>query len=112
VVGTVLAGTVAGVTDFGYNGVERWIAAGVPVAINIEFGKGELTGAPMPSNDGHVLVIRDFDRKSNPSPTIRPPRPTRARRSASSTTEPSWRKPGWARNHPPPGCRGGGPAVD
>lgn len=47
-------------------GVERWIAAGVPVAINIEFGPGGLTGAPMPSSDGHVIVIRGFDRRGNP----------------------------------------------
>lgn len=47
-------------------GVERWIAAGVPVAINIEFGTGELDGAPMPSSDGHIIVIRGFDRKGDP----------------------------------------------
>lgn len=47
-------------------GVERWIAAGVPVAINIEFGKGGLTGAPVQSTDGHVIVIRGFDRNGNP----------------------------------------------
>jgi len=86
--------TAAGVTDYAYGGtgnwafntayaaalgldayvtrfgsladVERWIAAGVPVAINIEFGPGQLTGAPMPSTDGHVIVIRGFDRKGDP----------------------------------------------
>ncbi len=86
--------TAAGVTDFGYNGtgnwifntayaaglgldsyvtrytsfagIERWIAAGIPVAINIEFGEGELSGAPMPSTDGHIIVIRGFDRRGNP----------------------------------------------
>lgn len=47
-------------------GIERWIAAGVPVAINIEFGPGELDGAPMPQSDGHIIVIRGFDRRGNP----------------------------------------------
>ncbi len=86
--------TASGVTDFGYDGtgnwtfntayaaslgfdsyvtryeslagVERWIAAGVPVAVNIEFSEGQLTGAPMPSTDGHIIVIRGFDRNGNP----------------------------------------------
>ncbi len=47
-------------------GVERWIAAGVPVAISIEFGPGELAGAAVPSTDGHIIVIRGFDQKGNP----------------------------------------------
>jgi len=46
--------------------LEWWIAAGVPVAINIEFERGELDGAPMPSSDGHIIVIRGFDRQGNP----------------------------------------------
>lgn len=47
-------------------GVEQWIVAGVPVAINIEFEEGELDGAPMPSSDGHIIVVRGFDRRGNP----------------------------------------------
>jgi hypothetical protein len=47
-------------------GVEQCIAAGVPVAINIEFDEGELRGAPMPSSDGHIIVIRGLDRRGNP----------------------------------------------
>jgi hypothetical protein len=41
--------------------VEAWIAAGVPVVISLAWGPGELTGAPIPSSDGHLLVIRGFD---------------------------------------------------
>jgi len=86
--------TAAGVTDYAYGGagnwtfntayaaslgfdayvtrfgsladVERWIEAGVPVAINIAFEQGELDGAPMPSSDGHVIVIRGFSRAGDP----------------------------------------------
>jgi len=46
--------------------LEWWIAAGVPVAINIEFERGELDRAPMPSSDGHIIVIRGFDRRGDP----------------------------------------------
>ncbi len=46
--------------------LEWWIAAGVPVAVNIEFEEGGLDGAPMPSSDGHIIVIRGFDRRGNP----------------------------------------------
>ncbi len=49
-----------------FDAIEPWIAAGIPVIINIEFGTGQLAGAPMPSTDGHIIVIRGFDRKGNP----------------------------------------------
>lgn len=41
--------------------VERWIAAGVPVVISLAWDAGELAGAPIPSSDGHLIVIRGFD---------------------------------------------------
>jgi hypothetical protein len=40
--------------------VERLIAAGIPVSISIAFGKGELTGAPVASSDGHLIVVKGF----------------------------------------------------
>jgi hypothetical protein len=40
--------------------LERLIAAQIPVAISIAFGKGELTGAPIGSSGGHLLVVRGF----------------------------------------------------
>jgi hypothetical protein len=39
---------------------ERFVAAGIPVVASIEFGKGELAGAPISSTDGHLLVIVGF----------------------------------------------------
>ena len=39
---------------------ERFIAAGIPLVISIAFGPGELTGAPISSTDGHLLVIVGF----------------------------------------------------
>lgn len=45
---------------------ERWVAAGVPVVASIAWGKGDLTGAPIPSSSGHLLVIVGFDPAGNP----------------------------------------------
>lgn len=44
---------------------ERWTAAGVPVIASIAYKQGELTGSPIPSSNGHLLVIRGFDAAGN-----------------------------------------------
>jgi uncharacterized protein YvpB len=45
--------------------VERWIAKGVPVIASISWGRGRLTGAPIPASSGHLLVIRGFTEGGN-----------------------------------------------
>jgi Peptidase_C39 like family len=47
--------------------VEDWIAAGVPVIASLAWSKGELTGAPIPSSNGHLVTIAGFDARGNPS---------------------------------------------
>ena len=39
---------------------ERFIAAGIPLVASVAFGRGELTGAPISSSNGHLLVIVGF----------------------------------------------------
>ena len=46
--------------------VEEWVAAGVPVVTSIAWGKGDLTGAPIPSSSGHLMVVVGFDASGNP----------------------------------------------
>lgn len=45
--------------------VEEWISAGVPVIISLGFNRGELDGAPIPSSNGHIIVVRGFTRSGN-----------------------------------------------
>lgn len=40
--------------------VERLVADGVPVVMSIAFGAGELSGAPISSSNGHLLVVVGF----------------------------------------------------
>ncbi len=45
--------------------VERCVAAGLPVVASIAWKRGELSGAPIPESEGHLLVIRGFDPSGN-----------------------------------------------
>ncbi len=46
--------------------VEDWIAAGVPLVASIAWSKGELTGAPIPASNGHLVTIVGFDPQGHP----------------------------------------------
>jgi hypothetical protein len=41
-------------------GVESLVRAGVPVVTSLTFGPGQLTGAPISSTNGHLLVVVGF----------------------------------------------------
>lgn len=45
--------------------IERFIRAKVPVAVSISFGPGQLTGAPIRSTAGHLVVVAGFTRRGN-----------------------------------------------
>ena len=44
---------------------EPFIKAGLPLVASIAFGAGELTGSPISSSAGHLLVITGFTQKGN-----------------------------------------------
>ncbi|MDQ4053301.1 MAG: C39 family peptidase, partial [Actinomycetota bacterium] len=44
---------------------EAFIAAGIPLVASISFGSGELSGAPISSSNGHLLVIVGFTRSGD-----------------------------------------------
>ena len=46
-------------------GAEAWIERGVPLVVSVTFGRGELTGAPISSTNGHLLVIVGFTRSGD-----------------------------------------------
>jgi hypothetical protein len=46
--------------------LEPWTKAGVPVVMSIAWKKGELTGAPIASSSGHLIVLVGFDSTGNP----------------------------------------------
>jgi hypothetical protein len=39
---------------------EAWIEKGVPLVISVSFGRGQLTGAPISSTAGHLMVVVGF----------------------------------------------------
>jgi hypothetical protein len=39
---------------------ERFVRAGIPLGVSVTFGRGELSGSPISSTAGHVLVVRGF----------------------------------------------------
>jgi hypothetical protein len=45
--------------------IERFVAAGLPLAVSISWERGQLPGAPLERSDGHVLVVRGFDARGN-----------------------------------------------
>ncbi len=45
---------------------ERYISAGVPLAVSLGWKAGELPGAAVPSSSGHLMVLVGFDRAGNP----------------------------------------------
>lgn len=46
--------------------LEPWISAGVPAILSVAWGKGDLTGAPIASTAGHLIVLVGFDAAGNP----------------------------------------------
>ena len=45
---------------------ERWLDAGVPLVLSYAWGNGDLTGAPIPTSNGHLTVLVGFDANGNP----------------------------------------------
>jgi hypothetical protein len=49
-----------------FSQLEPWISAGVPAILSVAWGRGELTGAPISSTAGHLIVLIGFDAAGNP----------------------------------------------
>lgn len=45
----------------GLDQLDPWLAAGVPLAISVAWGAGELDNAPIPASAGHLLIVAGFD---------------------------------------------------
>ena len=58
-----LAGAAAYLRDL--VNLERFVAAGLPVAVSISWEDGDLPGAPLERSNGHILVVRGFDARGD-----------------------------------------------
>ena len=58
-----LAGAAAYLRDL--VNVERFIAAGLPLAVSISWDGDALPGAPLQRSDGHIIVVRGFDARGD-----------------------------------------------
>lgn len=45
---------------------EAYLGQGLPLAVSVRFGAGELPGGPLTWSDGHVMVLTGFDAQGNP----------------------------------------------
>ena len=45
---------------------EPWLAAGIPLVLSYGWRQGELTGAPIATSSGHLVVLAGFDRRGDP----------------------------------------------
>ncbi|MBO9521754.1 MAG: peptidase C39 family protein [Nocardioidaceae bacterium] len=45
---------------------ERFVRAGIPLAISVRFGRGQLAGAPISATPGHLLVLVGFTATGRP----------------------------------------------
>ncbi|WP_424950377.1 peptidase C39 family protein [Deinococcus sp.] len=50
----------------GLSVAERYISAGIPLAVSLGWKAGELPGAAVPSSSGHLMVLVGFDAAGNP----------------------------------------------
>nr|WP_276568738.1 peptidase C39 family protein [Aeromicrobium phoceense] len=42
--------------------IEAYITKGVPVVASVAFGRGQLSGSPISSTPGHLMVVRGFEK--------------------------------------------------
>ncbi len=50
----------------GLSEAERYISAGIPLAVSLGWKAGELPGAAVPTSSGHLMVLVGFDAAGNP----------------------------------------------